>query len=236
MTGHIVSSYDTELQSLQTKVVEMGAIAEKMMGDAIKALEQRDMTRARRIITSDQRLDLLQHAIEEEALRMLVRRAPVAVDLRDTISAIRISGDIERIGDLAKNIAKRVLAIDEDSKAAAAVVSIASMSNLVVEQLTDVIGAYADRNVEAALSVWRRDNSVDELYTAVFRELLTYMMEDASNITFCAHLLFCAKNIERIGDHTTNIAETVYFLATGEPLTEERPKGNTVPTASGRGA
>jgi phosphate transport system protein len=224
MPGHIVSSYDAELQDLRRCVSEMGGIAEKMFGDATDALVRRDTALARTVISTDPRLDALQRDIEEQAILTLVRRQPMAIDLRDTVSAIRISGDLERIGDLAKNIAKRVLAISGQLQPQKIVAGVQHMSDLGQAQLKDVLDAYAQKDAEVALDVWRRDGAIDALYTSLFRELLTYMMEDPRNITFCTHLLFCAKNVERIGDHTTNIAETVHYLATGQNLVAERPK------------
>jgi phosphate transport system protein len=148
------------------------------------------------------------------------------VDLRETISAIRVSGDVERIGDLAKNIAKRVLAIASQFQPQKIVLGVQHMSDLVLGQLKDVLDAYTQQDATMALDVWRRDGAIDALYTSLFRELLTYMMEDPRNISFCTHLLFCAKNIERIGDHTTNIAETIHYLVVGETITAERPKND----------
>jgi phosphate transport system protein len=226
MPDHIVSSYDAELQDLRRAISEMGGIAEKMMGDAISALVRRDTTLAQSVITVDSRLDLLHRDIEERAILTLVRRQPMAIDLRETVSAIRISGDLERTGDLAKNIAKRVLAISSQFQPQKIVLGVQHMSDLVLEQLKDVLDAYAERDAEAAIDVWKRDGAIDALYTSLFREFLTYMMEDPRNITFCTHLLFCAKNVERIGDHTTNIAETVHYLATGQNLAVERPKND----------
>lgn len=224
MSEHIVSSYDVELQDLRRRISEMGGIAEKMLVDAIRALVRRDTALAQTVITADSRLDLLQREVEEHAILMIARRQPLAVDLRETISAIRVSGDVERIGDLAKNIAKRSLAIATQFQPQKIVVGVQHMSDLVIGQLKDVLDAYAQQDQQGALGVWQRDGQIDALYTSLFRELLTYMMEDPRNITFCAHLLFCAKNIERIGDHTTNIAETIYYLVTGEMLSVERPK------------
>jgi phosphate transport system protein len=157
---------------------------------------------------------------------MIARRQPLAVDLRETISAIRVSGDVERIGDLAKNIAKRALAISGQFQPPKIVTGVQHMADLVLAQLKDVLDAYAQQDDPKGLDVWRRDGAIDALYTSLFRELLTYMMEDPRNISFCTHLLFCAKNIERIGDHTTNIAETIHYLVTGESLTAERPKND----------
>jgi len=236
MAEHIVSSYDEDLQSLRRRISEMGGIAEKMLVDAIAALVRSDMPLAQTVISSDSRLDLLQREVEESAIFTIARRQPLAVDLRETISAIRVSGDVERIGDLAKNIAKRALAIGGPFRAHKIVVGVQHMSDLVLEQLKDVLDAYAQRDTARALDVWQRDGGIDALYTSLFRELLTYMMEDPRNISFCTHLLFCAKNIERIGDHTTNIAETVYYLVTGETLAIDRPKNDRSIDVSKAGA
>ncbi|MGO4573250.1 phosphate signaling complex protein PhoU [Microvirga sp. 2TAF3] len=226
MAEHIVSSYDNDLQSLRRRISEMGGIAEKMLVDAIDALVRSDMPLAQTVIASDSRLDVLQREVEESAILTIARRQPLAVDLRETISAIRVSGDVERIGDLAKNIAKRALAIGGQFQAHKIVVGVQHMSDLVLGQLKDVLDAYAQQDTAKALDVWQRDGAIDALYTSLFRELLTYMMEDPRNISFCTHLLFCAKNIERIGDHTTNIAETVHYLVTGETLAIDRPKND----------
>jgi phosphate transport system protein len=226
MAEHIVSSYDKDLQDLRRRISEMGGIAEKMLVDAISALVRRDMPLAQVVIASDSRLDVLQREVEESAILTIARRQPMAVDLRETISAIRVSGDVERIGDLAKNIAKRALAIGGQFQPQKIVVGVQHMSDLVLGQLKDVLDAYAQQDTVKAVDVWRRDGAIDALYTSLFRELLTYMMEDPRNISFCTHLLFCAKNIERIGDHTTNIAETVHYLVTGETLAIDRPKND----------
>ena len=226
MADHIVSSYDTDLENLRRSISEMGGIAEKMMAEATQALVRRDSPLAQSVIAADKRLDVLQREIEERAVLLIARRQPLAIDLRETISAIRVSGDLERIGDLAKNIAKRALAISDQSQPQKVVFGVEHMSELVQEQLKDVLDAYASRDTKAAHDVWERDGAIDSLYTSLFRELLTYMMEDPRNISFCTHLLFCAKNVERIGDHTTNIAETIHYLATGENLPAERPKND----------
>ena len=226
MTEHIVSSYDTDLQDLRRRISEMGGIAEKMVGDSVTALARRDTALAQAVISSDTRLDVLQREVEESAILTIARRQPMAVDLRETISAIRVSNDLERIGDLAKNNAKRALAIGGQFQPQKIVVGVQHMSDLVLGQLKDVLDAYAQQDTTKALDVWKRDGAIDALYTSLFRELLTYMMEDPRNISFCTHLLFCAKNIERIGDHTTNIAETVHYLVTGETLAIDRPKND----------
>ncbi|MDP4024250.1 phosphate signaling complex protein PhoU [Methylobacterium sp. NEAU 140] len=226
MAGHIVSSYDTDLENLRRSIAEMGGVAEKMTGEATEALVRRDAALAQAVIAADKRLDTLQREIEERAVLLIARRQPLAIDLRETISAIRVSGDLERIGDLAKNVAKRVVAISDQSAAQKIVLGVRHMSDLAEAQLKDVLDAYASRDTAAAQDVWARDDEIDALYNSLFRELLTYMMEDPRNISFCTHLLFCAKNVERIGDHTTNIAETIYYLATGEALAGDRPKND----------
>jgi phosphate transport system protein len=236
---HIVHSFDKDLENLRRAIAEMGGVAEKMLADATTALVRRDQALAQSVIAADPRLDTLQREIEEKAVLTIARRQPMASDLREVISAIRISGDIERIGDLAKNIAKRVLAISGQFQPQKIVAGVQNMSELVQEQLKDVLDAYSQQNVEEALDVWRRDGSIDALYTSLFRELLTYMMEDPRNISFCTHLLFAAKNVERIGDHTTNIAETIHYLVRGEVITTERPKDDrssfeTVTVEAGR--
>ena len=224
MAHHIVSSFDKELEGLRSSIAEMGGIAEKQLADAVSALVRRDTALAQSVIAMDSRLDTLQRDMEERAILTIARRQPLAIDLREVVSAIRIAGDLERIGDLAKNCAKRVLAISNGFQAQKIVLGVQNISDLVMEQLKDVLDAYAQHELERALDVWRRDDAIDALYTSLFRELLTYMMEDPRNITFCAHLLFVAKNVERIGDHSTNIAETIHYLVTGQTLTTERPK------------
>ena len=221
MAEHIVSSYDNDLQALRRRISEMGGIAEKMLVDAISALVRHDTALAQTVIASDKRLDVLQREVEENAILTIARRQPLAVDLRETISAIRVSGDVERIGDLAKNIAKRALAIGADFQPQKIVLGLQHMNDLVLGQLKDVLDAYSQQDTVRALDVWKRDGAIDALYTSLFRELLTYMMEDPRNITTCTHLLFCAKNLERIGDHATNIAERAYYLKTGKQLTAE---------------
>ncbi|MFF8799996.1 MULTISPECIES: phosphate signaling complex protein PhoU [unclassified Methylobacterium] len=226
MSEHIVSSYDKDLENLRRSIAEMGGVAEKMMTDATDALVRRDTTLAQAVIVADKRLDVLQREIEERSVLLIARRQPLAIDLRETISGIRVSGDLERIGDLAKNIAKRVVAISDQAQPQKIVLGVQHMSDLVQEQLKDVLDAYASRDVAAAHEVWERDSAIDALYNSLFRELLTYMMEDPRNISFCTHLLFCAKNVERIGDHTTNVAETIEYLVTGENPAGERPKND----------
>ena len=224
MSDHIVKAYDDELQSLGRKIAEMGGLAEKMLADAAEALANLDAERARVVVATDPRLDALQRSVEDAAVLTIARRQPMAVDLREIIAAIRVAGDLERVGDLAKNIARRSLKIGGEQRVQRAVVGIRAMAEFAGSQLKDVLDAYAQRDVESARAVWRRDQDLDALEDSVFRDLLTFMMEDPRNITFCTHLLFCSKNIERIGDHATNIAETVVFIATGEAMPMDRPK------------
>ncbi|NBT97046.1 MAG: phosphate transport system regulatory protein PhoU, partial [Methylocystaceae bacterium] len=202
-----------------------GGLAEKMLAEAMEALSLLNIEVAQRVIATDARLDILQREIEEKAIMTIARRQPLAVDLRECIAAIRISGDIERIGDLAKNIAKRALKIASETRVTRATIGLKSMQEIAGMQLKDSLDAYAQRDIEKARIVWDNDAQLDALEDSVFRDLLTFMMEDPRNISFCTHLLFCSKNLERIGDHTTNIAETIIYLVTGEPMPVERPKG-----------
>ena len=232
MPDHILRVFDEELQDLARLVAEMGGLAEKQISDALDALSKRDTALAARIIALDTRIDMLQHEIEEKAILTIARRQPMAVDLREVVGALRVSNDLERIGDLAKNIAKRVAALDADLELHKAMRGVEHMAELVLAQIKDVLDSYARRDVEKALAVWRGDEEIDAVNNSLFRELLTYMMEDPRNITLCIHLLFCAKNIERMGDHATNIAETVYYMVEGRALPDERPKGDLTATAA----
>lgn len=227
MTQHTIKAFDSELELLARGVAEMGGLAEKQIGDAVRALVKRDPTLARQVVELDPTIDALQRDIEDKAVITMTRRQPMAVDLREIIGALRVSNDLERIGDYAKNIAKRVVVLSDGLNIGRALHGIERMAKLVLGQLRHVLDSYARRDVEAALAVWKGDEEVDAINNSLFRELLTYMMEDPRNITFCTHLLFCAKNLERIGDHATNIAETVYYIAEGKPLTEARPKART---------
>ena len=225
MVNHTVKSYDAELDDVERHIAEMGGLAEKMVMEAMDALSSADAQLAHQVVETDQRLDLLQRQIEDLAVMTIARRQPVAIDLRELIGAIRIAGDLERIGDLAKNIAKRSVKIGSEGRVARAIVGIKHMNEVATELLKDVLDAYAQRDADRAREVWERDVDLDALEDSVFRDLLTHMMEDPRNISFCAHLLFCSKNIERIGDHATNIAETVVYLTTGQALPTDRPRG-----------
>jgi phosphate transport system protein len=227
MSDHTVSAYDAELDLLGRKIAEMGGIAEKMLSDAMDALVDFDADLARRTVAVDPRLDNLQREIEQNAIMTIARRQPMAVDLRDIVAAIRISADLERVGDLSKNIAKRAIVVAAEARLPRAIIGLKSMHESAALSLKDVLDAYAQRDVDKARLVWMRDAELDALEDSVFRDLLTFMMEDPRNISFCTHLLFCSKNIERVGDHATNIAETVVYLVTGENLPVERPKGRS---------
>jgi phosphate transport system protein len=227
MTEHIVASYENELRDLSRKVVEMGGRAERMVAESVDALVKRDTALAERVIAEDPAVDGLQREIEEAAISIIARRQPMALDLREIVATLRIAGDLERVGDLAKNTAKRVLALNGEYQAHKHLRGVAHMAELVIRQLKEVLDSYGRKDDARAMAVWRRDGEVDAVYTSLFRELLTYMMEDPRHITLCTHLLFAAKNIERIGDHATNIAETVHYLVVGEPLVDERPKSDT---------
>jgi phosphate transport system protein len=223
---HIVRSYEEELASLNTKIAKMGGLAEQVVGQSIDALDRRDPDLAEATIKEDEVIDALEHEIEEQAIVMIARRQPMAYDLRQVMAALRISTDLERIGDLGKNIGKRALAVVGEQQPKKLMLGLKHMGELALEQLKEVLDAFIERDADRALKVWYKDEEIDAMYNSLFRELLTYMMEDPRNIGLCTHLLFGAKNIERIGDHATNIAETVYFLVHGSAITDQRPKGD----------
>jgi len=229
---HTIKAFDTDLQELVRMIAEMGGLAERQIGDSVDALNRHDSELAQHVIAEDAKIDALQREIEEKAILTIARRQPMAVDLRDVVGALRVSNDLERIGDLAKNIAKRVEVLDSDLNLQKVMRGVEHMTDLVLAQIKDVLDSYARRDVPKALAVWRGDEEVDAVNNSLFRELLTYMMEDPRNISVCIHLLFCAKNIERMGDHATNIAETVYYMVEGRALPDERPKGDTTATTS----
>lgn len=229
---HTAKAFDADLQDLARMVAEMGGLAEKQVADAVDALAKRDTNLAQRVTAADAAIDALQREIESKSVLTIARRQPMAVDLRDIVGSLRIANDVERIGDLAKNIAKRVIALNAEFPPPKLIRGVEHMTDLVLEQLKAVLDAYARRDDKKAMAVWRGDEEIDAVCTSVFRELLTYMMEDPRNITFCIHLMFCAKNIERMGDHATNIAETVHYIIDGNPITERRPKGDTTTIAA----
>ena len=223
MSEHIVKSYDEDLSQLNTMLAQMGGLVEQQLDDAIDALTRRDTALADRVIQNDDRVDALEHQIEERAILTIARRQPVARDLREIMVAIRVASDLERIGDLAKNTAKRTHAMS-DQLPRKLMAGVTRMGRLAQVELKNILDAYSRTDAEMAMEVWRSDEELDALYNSIFRELLTYMMEDPRNISLCTHLLFGAKNMERIGDHATNIAENIYYLVHGKPLTDERPK------------
>jgi phosphate transport system protein len=226
MQPHTMRSYDADLKALEALVDQMAGRAQAALEEAAKALVAGNVQLAQRVIVGDAAIDVLQHSIEEKAISTIATRQPVAIDLRQIVSTIRIASDLERIGDLAKNVAKRVIAMGEQPASIKVASSLAPLAASVRDQLEAVSAAYRGRDDGAALEVWRADGAIDTLHTSLFRELLTYMMEDPRSIGFCAHLLFCAKNLERIGDHATNIAETTHYMITGDMLSGERPKAD----------
>ena len=220
MPGHIVTSYDEELVGLAASLADMGRRAGDMVDNGVSALLRADHPLARRIIASDVAVNSLQRQVEERAIAIIARRQPMAQDLRQIIAAIRIANELERIADLGKNIARRTLAVDSRLIGRAMVDGVHDLSRLGLRQLKRVLECYAARDVAAARQVWVDDDEIDTAYMALFRELIAAMVEDPRTISLCTHLLFCAKNIERVGDHVTNIAETVHYLVTGQPLEE----------------
>ncbi len=224
MNEHTVKSYEEELTRLDKRIAQMGGLAEQSLGQSFDALERRDPNLAEMVVKNDRAIDTIQREIEEQAVLMIARRQPLADDLRRVLAALRIAGDLERIGDLAKNIAKRALAIATESHPKPLMTGLRHMGELALAQLKEVLDAYAARDATRALAVWNDDAKIDAMYNSLFREMLTYMMEDPRNIGISTHLLFGAKNIERVGDHTTNIAETVYYLVHATAIADDRPK------------
>ena len=222
-TTHIVKAFDEQLNLLDTKIAEMGGLAETSLADAIQSLSARDSELAAQVVAQDRKMDDLENDVNTLALRLLALRQPMAKDLRAVVAALKISSDLERIGDLATNVAKRGMTITK-APPQASIHTVVRLAALVQSMIKHALDAYIARDEQQALDVWRRDTEVDQLHTSLFRELLTYMMEDPRNITSCAHLLFVAKNIERIGDHVTNVAEGVLFLVDGAVPEEDRPK------------
>jgi phosphate transport system protein len=226
MTEHTTRAFDADLHSLALKIAEMSRLDETQIRQSIEALVKRDMALAEGVIAAKDRVDALQREIEEKAIVTIARRQPMAVDLREIIGALRISNDLEKIGDLAENVAKEVILLSDAFLIDEVILQLQRMGRLVLGQLMRVLRSYERSDAAEALEVWREDLEVDSLNNSLFRETLTYMMENPRNITFCTHLLFCAKNIERIGDHATNIAETVYYIVEGRTLPDERPKAD----------
>lgn len=221
---HIVSSFDEDLVQVQAKISEMGGLCEELLSKALESVQSRDARLAREVIERDKALDALEAALEEQVVKIIALRQPVAADLRILIAALKISSTLERVGDLAKNIAKRAIPLSS-ARPLRITNSIVRMGRATLTQLTDVLNAHASRDVDLAVQIWNQDFEIDEMYNAIFREVVTYMVEDIRLIGVGAHLLFLAKNLERIGDHTTHISEMIYFMVTGDRLGDDRPKG-----------
>src|ERR1700726_2368040 len=222
---HIARGYDEELRKLNNTVAEMGGLAESQLGTAIEAVMTRDTELAARVVEGDAPVDQLQRDLDNLAIRLLALRQPMARDLREVFAALKIASDLERICDYAANVAKRSIALSQ-APPIQPVHALPRMAQFALLLVKDVIDAYVEHDADKAIAVWTRDEELDEMYSSLFREFLTYMMEDPRNIGACTHLLFMAKNIERIGDHATNIAENLYYLVHGTALTETRPKGD----------
>ncbi len=221
-----VSDSQLELRLLAGEIAEMGGLAERLVMESVTALTRINPPRARAVIADDQRVDAMQRRIENHVVSMIATHRPTGKPLRELVAGLRISSDLERVGDLAKNNAKRALAIEGSNLPQRVARGVEHMSDIALEQLKAVLDAFTSQDLSAALDVRSRDDEVDAIYTSIFRELLTYMMENPRNITYCTHLLFCAKNIERIGDHATNIAESIHYVVTGEQPVEARAKSD----------
>ncbi|MDT8344265.1 MAG: phosphate signaling complex protein PhoU [Thermohalobaculum sp.] len=232
MTRHIVTSFEEELQAITARISEMGGLAEEQLGQSIEAVRLRDGALARQVIASDDRLDAMDTQLEHDAIQMLALRQPMANDLRQIVAALKVSSTLERIGDLAKNIAKRTQVVIE-GQPLKVTGSIVRMGKQTQALLSEVLDAYTSRDTAIAVSVWKRDVEIDEMYNSIFRELTTYMMEDPRVISLCSQLLFVAKNLERIGDHATFIAEMTYFVVEGKQLGDDRPKGDPLGELTG---
>ena len=228
MTEHTVRSFEDELNSIAGECARMGGLTEAQVANAVTAVVKRNRELATQVVSRDDKLDEAEREIERRAIRLIALRQPMANDLRRTVAAMKIAHNLERIGDLAKNIAKRSLVLVEAEPMTPLTRSIERMGKLVSMRLRDVLDAYAVGEVDRAIAVWNTDDEVDEHYNALFRELLTYMMGDPRTISACTHLLFMAKNLERIGDHATNVAEHIHYELTGEDYVEDRPKGDTL--------
>ena len=222
---HIVSSFGEELDQLRAEVVQLGGMAESQLTDAINAVARHDAALAKQVVEGDARLDTMQIEIERKALRLIALRQPMAADLRRTVAALKISMSLERVGDMAKGICKRANMLDESESMASLNRSFERMGKLVIGRLKDVLDSYARSEVDGLLTVWSHDDEVDQHYDSLFRELLTYMMADPRTISASAHLLFMAKNLERVGDHATNIAEMAHYEIVGAEIEGARPRG-----------
>lgn len=222
---HIVASFEADLKRLRDMIAAMGGLVEQALGDAMTALLEHDPDLATRVVENDTKIDAQERLVEQYAVQLLALRQPVADDLRNVVSALKVITDLERVGDYAANIAKRSLVINRVAQNFA-LSGLGQMAALVQQNLKTTIDAVGEADEQKSIAVWRADQMVDDLYNTIFRELITYMMEDARSISACTHLLFIAKNLERIGDHATNIAELNYYAVTGQNLPDFRPKGD----------
>jgi len=228
---HIVKSYDDELKRLTGEIQRMGDLALAQLDASIDAVMERDSDEAMKVVQADGAIDILEQEVSHDVVRLLALRQPMARDLREILAALRIAADIERIGDYAANVAKRSIVLNQSAPVQLAY-ALPRLARIAETLVREVLAAYHDYDADRALAAWARDEELDEQYTGLFRELLTYMMEDPRNITPCTHLLFMAKNLERIGDHATNIAENVYFLVHGQQIAQIRRKGDATATTS----
>jgi len=222
---HTIKAFDEDLDRLRALISQMGGLAEHAIRESMRCLVQRDLAGAEKIVENDKKLDALEIETEKRAVRLIALRAPMAGDLRDVVAAMKISSVVERIGDYAKNIAKRVPLLDNVGNIEP-ISLMPEMARIATEMVHDVLNAFVERDAEAAVRVVERDQAVDDFYNSIFRTLLTFMMENPNNIGQSTHLLFIAKNIERVGDHATNIAEMVYYASTGQHLAD-RPRGHS---------
>jgi phosphate transport system protein len=223
VSGHTLKAFDEDIERLRALISQMGGLAEHAIDEAMRCLVQRDLEGAALVVQEDKKLDVLEIETERRAVQLIALRAPMAGDLRDVVAALKISGVVERIGDYAKNIAKRVPLLDNVGKIEP-IALLGEMARIAGEMVHDVLDAFVERDAEAAVRVCERDSAVDDFYDSIFRTLLTHMMENPHNIGQSAHLLFVAKNLERVGDHATNIAEMVYYAATGDHMAERPGK------------
>jgi phosphate transport system protein len=229
---HIQSAFDEDLTQIQAKISEMGGLAEEVLANALKSVQTRDAGLARQVIERDKAIDAMERVIEEKVVRVIALRQPVAMDLRVLIAAMKISATLERIGDLGKNVAKRAIPLSSEQPLKLTS-SVVRMGREALAQLSDVLNAHASRDVDLAVQIWNQDVELDEMYNALFREVVTYMVEDSRMIGQGAQLMFIAKNLERIGDHTTQISEMIYYIVKGESLGDERPKGEPLGLGAG---
>ena len=221
---HTVKSYEEELKNLNSNIIKMGGFCEEALGKAIQAITTRNSDNAESVIQEDEKIDKFETLIEQQVVNLIALRQPMAIDLRETVTALKISSDLERIGDLAKNISKRTLLLNENLPKNL-VDSLIRVSTNVQKQLKAVLDSYLERSAAVAINVWESDEQIDDLTNLCMNEVISYLKDNEKNLEDGTHLLFVTKNIERIGDHTTNVAEQIYFLVTGEYLEGDRPKG-----------